>query len=424
MIQSYLKTGMVFYDDQNKQHFRDDCCKEVFYHYTDHLHFPSFQLFTDSALGFPLGVAWRIFDLEDNDLGAWGAGSPSLDTFHFVDNGHNIVHDYRDAVAYPVVVDYETGYYLRLTINTEAGPEYWYSEAFKVCNCEVDGIGDGLNLITNGWFEDWSGAANPNNVPVGWTVANNDATNYVEDTVGDCHMISDNTNSINIQQTVLTTGKWYVFTIEIIDATDPGVSLRNGGAVIETFNTVGSHNVVFQAIATNIELRRFGITDMTFTDVRVEEFIGFRFCDMLTLNWWADCDWDDIIYQYGYRNSLVLDTELNSPSEDIVLNTNERLGEKLPSDVVIKKIYKLKDRIPEYLWNALIRLPAYGSEMPNFHCWITLSDGSACPMSEVAILGEWDNKNCMNTFEIQFVDNDEYPVVATNCCDDEDISEV
>ncbi len=45
-------------------------------------------------------------------------------------------------------------------------------------------------------------------------------------------------------------------------------------------------------------------------------------------------------------------------------------------------------------------------------------------MSEVAILGEWDNKNFLNTFEIQFVDNDEYPVVATNCCDDEDISEV
>ncbi|KKL26377.1 hypothetical protein LCGC14_2395920, partial [marine sediment metagenome] len=44
--------------------------------------------------------------------------------------------------------------------------------------------------------------------------------------------------------------------------------------------------------------------------------------------------------------------------------------------------------------------------------------------SEVAVLGKWDNDNCMNTFTIEFVDNDEYPVVAGNCCKDEDVSEI
>jgi len=301
----------------------------------------------------------------------------------------------------------------------------WYSEAFKVCDCEVEGAGDGLNLIENGWFEDWSGAANPNNVPDGWTVHNNDATNYVADAGGECQMISDNTQNIYIRQIILTIGVWYVWEIEITARISGGVSIYCGG-VLQTFTAAGSYTGVFQAIDTGLALVEDATPNcnITFTNVQVEEFVGFTFCDFLTLNWWSDCDWDSIIYQYGYRNSLVLDTELNNPSEDIVINPNERQGEMFVRDVIIKKRYRFKIRIPEYLWNALIRLPAYGSEMPNFHAWITLPDGSACPMSEVAILGEWDKGNCMNTFTIEFVDNDEYPVVATNCCKDEDVSEV
>ncbi len=302
--------------------------------------------------------------------------------------------------------------------------ECWYSEAFKVCNCEVDGVGDGLNLIENGWFEDWSGAANPNNVPDGWIVAGNDATNYVADAGGECQMISDNTSAITIYQLPLTIDKWYVAKINITAVVANGVALFDNIGALVVWTTIGEKNVVFQAATTYIGLRRAGACDITFTDFRVEEFIGFRFCDMLTLNWWSKCDWDSIIYQYGYRNSLVLDSSLQTPTEDIVINPDERLGEMFVRDVVIKKRYKFNIRIPEYLWNALIRLAAYGSEMPNFHCWITLPDGSSCPMSEVAILGDWDVGNCMNTLTIEFVDNDEYPVVAGNCCKDKDISEV
>ncbi len=304
-------------------------------------------------------------------------------------------------------------------------PKCWYSEAFKVCDCEVEGVGDGLNLIENGWFEDWSGAANPNNVPDGWTVVNNNATNYVADAGGECQIISDNTQTVRIEQTVLTVGSWYVATINITVVAAGSIRLQGAVITHAVWNSTGRKSVVFQADAAIIRIIRNAVTDLTFTDVRVEEFVGFKFCDMLTLNWWSDCDWDSIIYQYGYRNSLVLNVELDSPKEDIVQNAaDERLGEKFFSDVVIKKIYRISERIPEYLWNALIRLVAYGSEMPNFHAWITLPDGSACSMSEVAVLGEWDNDNCMNTFTIEFVDNDEYPVVAGNCCENEDVSEV
>ena len=83
---------MVFYDDPDKQHFRQSCCQEPYFcQFTDNEHFPSFQLFTNSALPAPIGIAWRIFDLEDNDLGAW-PGFPVMDTYHFTDNGYQFVH--------------------------------------------------------------------------------------------------------------------------------------------------------------------------------------------------------------------------------------------------------------------------------------------------------------------------------------------
>ena len=33
MIQSYLKTGMVFHESQDDQHWRNECCQEIFYQY-------------------------------------------------------------------------------------------------------------------------------------------------------------------------------------------------------------------------------------------------------------------------------------------------------------------------------------------------------------------------------------------------------
>lgn len=41
-------------------------------------------------------------------------------------------------------------------------------------------VGLGMELIPNPSFNSWVGTANPNNVPVGWAVSSNDATNYVE----------------------------------------------------------------------------------------------------------------------------------------------------------------------------------------------------------------------------------------------------
>lgn len=402
--------------------------------------------YTGGIDSYSVDAGGNLTHIDDDDRGdcQFGYGVGTNNNFVFLANDTSACADQRGILVYSVdgagnftyvsyansnsAVDASQAVFWK---ESEVGlHSCWYSEAFKVCDCDVEGVGDGENLIENGDFEDWFTGANYwDNYPLEWTLDGEDDDNYVVDAGGGCQIISDNLNTIHISQTPLTVGEWYVFTCDITAIPNPGFSLQNNGAIVQTFLTGGLWNIVFQAAATDIELRRSGVCDVTFTNVRVEKLVGFKFCDMMTLNWWADCDWDSIIYQYGYRNSLVLGDaqekiSLDTPSEDIVVNPTERLGEMFVKDVVIKKRYMFKIRIPEYLWNALIRLAAYGSEMPNFHCWITLPDGSVCPMSEVNVLGEWDTGNCMNTFIVEFVDNDEYPVVATNCCKDEDVSEV
>ena len=441
MIQNYLKTGMPVYgggstadSGQDQQHFRNECCKETFIQYTDEDHFPSFQFFIDFPIVTPVAppATFRArlirWDGAATTIGDFGAGEFPINVYHGIDGGYIVSHDYRDVVVYPAGFNNEDTYYIQirlLDIRVGGGWVYWHTEIFKICDCEVDGAGDGIDLIEGGWFEDWSGAADPNNVPDGWTVVANNATNYVADAGGECQMISDNTQAIEINQTILTIGKWYVFTVDVTAVVAGGFYLRiEPVGLIAAFTAVGTYNVVFQATDTILKLVRTAACNITFTNIGVEEFIGFEFCDMITLNWWSRCDWDDIIYQTGYRNSLVLDTGLDTPKEEITGNApSERLGDKKFSDIVIKKHYRLIERIPEYLWNALIRLPAYGSNMPDFHAWIVLPDGSAGEMKEVDVMGEWDTGNCMNTFTVEFID-DEYPVAATNCCDDEDVSEV
>jgi len=63
----------------------------------------------------------------------------------------------------------------------------------------------GSELVTNGIFDTWSGNAQPNDYPTGWTLSSNNATNYVENSNG-AHFVSDSTTFL-ISQTILTIGK-------------------------------------------------------------------------------------------------------------------------------------------------------------------------------------------------------------------------
>ena len=164
MIQDYLKTGMVFYRDKHDQHFRRNCCKEDFCQLTDYKHFPSFQFYSDMFVDTSLG--FDFYDLEDNLIVT--AVAIPLNFYHHGGGGVTVSHDFRDAITYPASIKFDKCYYVKIRVYDVAGAMYyWYhSEAFKVCDCDVIGAGDGENLIENGWFEDWAGHAFPDDHPL------------------------------------------------------------------------------------------------------------------------------------------------------------------------------------------------------------------------------------------------------------------
>ena len=129
----------------------------------------------------------------------------------------------------------------------------------------------GEELILNGDFADWSGAANPNNIPDYWTVNNNDATNYVADADGECQMISDNTQVLSIEQSIFTAEKWYVLTLNATVVVEGGITVSNASVPILSITTTGIYNIVFQVQYVELRIHRLGITNITFTDVSIRE---------------------------------------------------------------------------------------------------------------------------------------------------------
>ena len=114
MIQDYLKTGMVVYDDMDKQHFRGECCKNTFYHYTDNGHFPSFQFVTEMPLDLK-AVEITLYDLKDNLIGTFAdADFNAGNTVYHGVNGYQYVHNVVDIISYPDGYDNKTGYYIKI----------------------------------------------------------------------------------------------------------------------------------------------------------------------------------------------------------------------------------------------------------------------------------------------------------------------
>jgi hypothetical protein len=304
------------------------------------------------------------------------------------------------------------------------GVDIRYSEVFRVCDCEMDAIGDGTELLENGGLASWAEVANPNNYPTDFTLANNDANNYfAEDPVGSANCISNGVSAVNLSQTILTIGDYYVINIDITDVTSGGI--RIGDSVEQvTLTTEGSHNIVIKAQSTIFRIIRSGVTDVTFDNISVQKFQRFQFCDMVSLEWWNDCDFE-LVYQYGYHNRMFLTSAgksiLDTPRPEITKDTNEKDGLIRDNTVQVKKFYQFKTLVPEFVYNALIRIPQYESGLANASAIITLPNGSSGVLGEVNITAEWQDNSCMCHVIMEFLD-EEYPSIKGNCCDDLDLS--
>ena len=69
----------------------------------------------------------------------------------------------------------------------------------------------GSELVTNGNFDNWT-----NNNPDGWTVVNEDANNFVSQQGTYARIVSNDTASIQIKQTIFTIGKTYKVELDAV----------------------------------------------------------------------------------------------------------------------------------------------------------------------------------------------------------------
>ena len=130
----------------------------------------------------------------------------------------------------------------------------------------------GSELVTNGDFTDWT-ADNPD----GWTVLNEDANNYVTQDGTYARIVSNDTASIQIKQTIFTIGKTYKVELDAVvnSGNVEGLKLNDATApaTIGYVNSTGHHTFYFKAAGTAFVINRKGggDTDILIDNVSVKE---------------------------------------------------------------------------------------------------------------------------------------------------------
>ena len=130
----------------------------------------------------------------------------------------------------------------------------------------------GSELVTNGDFENWT-ADNPDS----WTVINEDANNYVTQDGTYARIVSNDTASIQIKQTIFTIGKTYKVELDAVvnSGNEEGLKLNDAtaAATIGYVNSTGHHTFYFKAAGTSFVINRKGggDTDISIDNVSVKE---------------------------------------------------------------------------------------------------------------------------------------------------------
>ena len=130
----------------------------------------------------------------------------------------------------------------------------------------------GSELVTNGNFDNWT-----NNNPDGWTVVNEDANNFVSQQGTYARIVSNDTASIQIKQTIFTIGKTYKVELDAVvnDGNVEGLKLNDAtaAATIGYVNSTGHHTFYFVAAGTAFVINRKGggATDISIDNVSVKQ---------------------------------------------------------------------------------------------------------------------------------------------------------
>lgn len=414
MIDNYLKTSMPVYDSIDRQNHRDECCKnEQFKLYTDPNHLPPFQIYIpDFIATAPVFVSWR--HAEDDTFFA----GPTV-PFSVYSDGTNSWVIY-EGIAVGAAIP-EGQYYIQIRV--DPGAILFWTEVFTVCDCDlIPGI-YGDELLVNGDFTNWAGGN-----PTGWIVAEAPPDPEITEVApgvghggggnGACNWFTTG-NAVFIRQDVMTQYRLYEFNGDITN-----VVL---GQILATFGTgggpnmlaVGANTVIDSASDVDFRVVRDGACDVTGDNFSLKEVEIWTMCNHLSLTWWSECDFDGIIYQFGYRNRLILEAVLISPRAEIEKQSKKRIDTLFYEWISHKEFYGIKIVLSKYAFYALSRLPLYADNEFG-HVILTLPNGDTAEIYEMTIDATWQTDNCYAEFSLDFIQGE---LVITNCCVDLDVSE-
>jgi len=164
---------------------------------------------------------------------------------------------------------------------TESNLKLWYpmqdghrGQQSYVLDGASTGLGD--ELIVNGDFSDTTSTDSSVSALAGWDNAgtHSGAGQRVTISNGQATMVNGEGNDIRLQQTILTSGVTYKYSIDIISndgAGGTGMRFEMGsGTGIATFSTVGTHTGYFTADNTSFRIRRTGACNVTFDNVSIK----------------------------------------------------------------------------------------------------------------------------------------------------------
>jgi len=238
---------------------------------------------------------------------------------------------------------------------------------------------------------------------------------------GSCNWYSNAGAAVYIRQDVMKLYHLYEFNGDITNVITNLIKTIWGDGGTQVNLALGANTIVQIADGAdgNLYISRTTACDVTGDNFSLKEVETWTMCNHLSLTWWSECDFDGIIYQFGYRNRLILEATLASPRAEIEKLSKKRNNQLFYEWISHKEFYGIKLLLSKYAFYALSRLPLYADNEFG-HVILTLPNGDWAEIYEMTIDATWQTNNCYAEFSLDFIQGE---LIITNCCVDYDVSE-
>ncbi len=410
-----LLTTLPFYDDRDKQAFRQDKCFRNLYTFqqlTDLKHLPPFEIMTECSGTSCDDASWELYDTEDSlaqDLDASGYDiCDMIDTY----TGNDKDGDFKKWFIYdgdgfcnslPVGL-----HYIKATI----GSCTYYSEVFNICLPVSSSYTSSDEVFTSWPNDNFDTFASSGRDITDADITGDLARAYTDPFNGCSGDVFDYSFETSwVDKTDATITMYIAKTTDVTTAVSNILTITSETTYTGQFTTTasGPYVLVLKADASGGDLDSFAaVCSLTHRVYSADAD------NNIILEYGHSCDIENTVYQYGFKNKLIFSekVDLVKPTYETVKTAEARDGFLFVDKVVSKKIYKMVFYAPEYMADAINLLQNHDN--------ITLTDrkGDSITVDEVNT-DIAPATNCYHKITIEMVSN---PINSSNCCDSLDLS--